>query len=924
MTLAELFVRIAGDNTDLKKSLDGASGYLNDFGADVMAWGTRLSAGLGLFELAKGAGEAAEALETADATIARATGASGQALDKLTESFRNVYAQSPATAQAITSAMDLIYQRTNTTGTALEGMTTAMLHLAKIGNEDVTGMAKTVEQAFQAWGIQVDAQQTEMGLLGTVSQQTGTSVSSLASELASAAPTLQQFGYNFDQATALIGTFNATTGDVDGVLAGMKKALTTFAKDGVTDTAAAWAEFVSGVENGSIGMDEASKTMGKGWAVTFQAIKAGAFDSVTDMTTRFQTFAAQGQQWPTTMGAAWTLLKHNLDLAIEPIAAPAMAIIANGIGQVTEAVKGIGSALSALQPLAQSFSDFFNGINNAVSNNGKQIGDATGLSNVIPVLNGLSSAMTGDSDNAKIMGTAMDNLQTKLLATETSAKNVVPQIKSMGDTGTTSNLVFVNFAMTLAKFDMSKATAGFHTLVQNLYDFNNASQPWGQKMALMKQAYDDETASLMDGLLPAQLDLIQNMKDADSINLTYSSDVSDANTVLDDYSTHMATINSLITTQATLDNNTATAWDALNYSIQNNVGTTRDWLALEGQALTAQQQSIGLTDDEKQRLDEINTTLDTNGGKIADNATAWDTACTKIKGKLDTDLSNALSNIVTGTGDIGTAFTKLGKDMVDTITNQIIAKGTTVLMGSLGDVLTSLGSIGSKIAGLFGGGSSAAGDAASAAGSAGGDAAGAAGGVSGVTDALGSVAGTVNVITGAVSAVTGVIGDIQNAHQTDILKSIEHNTRYTDMYVGDRADGGILGEMFRLRQEVSYGTTNKAVLAMKETICGAWSGYVLGDLDEIKSTLWSIRDAAKAASPTDTVATDIKTAVATLTRIATDFVNLGIQQANALSGIAGSLSKFDNTQNPNNPGRQPMSIGPQDMIRSLKQWGVAY
>lgn len=126
MDLESLFINIAGDNSKLKATLAESQGALEGFGADVISWGGKMVEGLALFELVKGLGELGDKFEEIDAKIARATGTSGAALDGLTASMRAVYAQSPATAEAVTGAMDLIFQRTGTTGTQLEGLTTKM------------------------------------------------------------------------------------------------------------------------------------------------------------------------------------------------------------------------------------------------------------------------------------------------------------------------------------------------------------------------------------------------------------------------------------------------------------------------------------------------------------------------------------------------------------------------------------------------------------------------------------------------------------------------------------------------------------------------------------------------------------------------------------------------------------------------------
>jgi hypothetical protein len=74
------------------------------------------------------------------------------------------------------------------------------------------------------------------------------------------------------------------------------------------------------------------------------------------------------------------------------------------------------------------------------------------------------------------------------------------------------------------------------------------------------------------------------------------------------------------------------------------------------------------------------------------------------------------------------------------------------------------------------------------------------------------------------------------AHQTDILASIEHNTRYTMMYVGDRSDGGILGVLFKINDEIAWGNTTKAVENHRD-LFKDWSGPALAAMNGINDQL---------------------------------------------------------------------------------------
>jgi hypothetical protein len=184
--------------------------------------------------------------------------------------------------------------------------------------------------------------------------------------------------------------------------------------------------------------------------------------------------------------------------------------------------------------------------------------------------------------------------------------------------------------------------------------------------------------------------------------------------------------------------------------------------------------------------------------------------------------------------DIGKAVLHSFIDPFAKAIENFLATAIADLLGGkgLGGVLDSIKSIGSSIASLFKGGASvaeAAGGAAEAAGGAAEGAAGAAG--TAVSAGISSVAG---IVTGAISAITGVIGVFQSARQETTLNAIEHNTRYTMMYVGERADGGILGVSFRILDALLFGNLVVAIEDHRNKFYD-WTGVITPIVDDARN-----------------------------------------------------------------------------------------
>ena len=69
------------------------------------------------------------------------------------------------------------------------------------------------------------------------------------------------------------------------------------------------------------------------------------------------------------------------------------------------------------------------------------------------------------------------------------------------------------------------------------------------------------------------------------------------------------------------------------------------------------------------------------------------------------------------------------------------------------------------------------------------------------------------------------------------LKLIEESTRKTWLDLAGRADQGVLGVLFRILDEIAFGTTNKATLVMKDHIAaflGPIKDWVALTADEIR------------------------------------------------------------------------------------------
>ena len=244
----------------------------------------------------------------------------------------------------------------------------------------------------------------------------------------------------------------------------------------------------------------------------------------------------------------------------------------------------------------------------------------------------------------------------------------------------------------------------------------------------------------------------------------------------------------------------------------------------------------------------------------------------KMKSMFSSLGQAAMSTLITPlTSAFNTFITDTIKDLTDTFLAPATKALSDFMTGTLKDLMGGEGfggikkgieDAGAAFKRIFGKGGEAATDAAdlgsivtgggSAAGSGGGGAGGAAGA------AAGGLAGIVTAVASVATAISSIIGNFQMAKMETSLNAIEHNTRYSMMFLGERSDGGILSVLFRIHEQLEFGNLvrtledfrNKwwdntgVVNPLLDTIATATSGFSASAYTSLQ-VLEQIRDRAE-------------------------------------------------------------------------------
>lgn len=354
---------------------------------------------------AKGLMDVASQFDEMTDRIIVGTGASGEALEALKGSAKDIATSVPVSfAEAGDTVQDL-NTRLGLTGDALTDVGTKVEQIGYLTKEAFN--TEVFSGAMAAWGESTDKMAADLDSMFAVSQSTGISMNALAGIMESTAPTMQTLGYNFEETAAMAGLLDKAGLDASGTMSKMARAMTKLAKDGekpaealkrVTaeidgyikagDEAKALelsselfgtrgaAQFVAAVKSGAMNVDEFAKSISSAGGIIEKTTEA-----TMDFPERLQLF------------------KNQLAEFVEPIAMPLFDFLSDGMRTLTEAF-----ALVDITPLTEAFGALganVNGIFPEGSSTAEMI--AAGIQGIV---NGAGDFITKMAESGAVQGFA--------------------------------------------------------------------------------------------------------------------------------------------------------------------------------------------------------------------------------------------------------------------------------------------------------------------------------------------------------------------------------------------------------------------------------------------------------------------------------------------------------------------------------------
>ena len=290
------------------------------------------------------AGVAWKKLDEAYDNIAAGTGATGEALQELQDSFDNVYGNFKFESASASSAIADINTRFGYVGDTLEECTIKFLKFAEVNNADVSTAIADVSRYMGNANISASEYGSVLDALTAASQASGITVTKLSENLTKYGASMRGLGFETNESIALFAQWEKSGMNAETAFAGMQKAVVNFSKSG-KDAKTEFRKVLDEIKNApdiTIASSLAIETFGnKAGPSLAEAIKKGEF-SIDEFLKTVESSEGQleasfkAMQDPIDNAEVAT---HNLQLAGAELADTAMKSLTPVLEDLTEDIK---------------------------------------------------------------------------------------------------------------------------------------------------------------------------------------------------------------------------------------------------------------------------------------------------------------------------------------------------------------------------------------------------------------------------------------------------------------------------------------------------------------------------------------------------------------------------------------------------------
>ena len=281
-------------------------------------------------------------------TVILKTGATGEALQSMQDSVKNIATSLPVTFQDAGTAIGEVNTRFGVTGEQLEDISTKFLKFAKINGVDVNQSIDQVQKAISAFGLSAEDTGAFLDTLNKVGQDTGVSMDALESGLITNATALQGMGLNAASAASLLGNLEKSGVDVSTAMQGLKKVQANAMSEGISMQEA----FRNALSSSQGAISVFGAKAGPQLYAAFQNGTLSADMFVDSSTSLEDALGSVSDTFDATLDPAdqWQTVLNNLMQLGYEVAEAVMPSIQTAVDTIIPAIKDLADGWSNLDP----------------------------------------------------------------------------------------------------------------------------------------------------------------------------------------------------------------------------------------------------------------------------------------------------------------------------------------------------------------------------------------------------------------------------------------------------------------------------------------------------------------------------------------------------------------------------------------------
>lgn len=280
--------------------------------------------------------ELAEAFDEAESEIVRATGATGEALQRLTDTAMSVYADRGdlSTASALVGELNT---RLDLTGEELRQAAERFYDFSRATGQNAVSSVRTVTQAMRQWELETADLEGMLDKLTVAGQRSGISLSTLSTQMSGYKDVFGELGFSLEEAIAMLSQFERYGVNAGSVMMGIRQAV---AKGAVSSSEELFSVF-DRLEAGTMSAAQAAEMFGtRAGNQIASAAKVGALEleELIDALERVDGATRQTAESATTASQKWELVGEKISAALTNAFSPALNRVSESLADKALAV----------------------------------------------------------------------------------------------------------------------------------------------------------------------------------------------------------------------------------------------------------------------------------------------------------------------------------------------------------------------------------------------------------------------------------------------------------------------------------------------------------------------------------------------------------------------------------------------------------